>query len=145
MFMPTVVRDDWFDDFMWGFPEFRPAKKEAGEAKADLMRTDIKETEEGFTLYMDLPGFAKEDVKAQIKDGYLMIEAENNSEKEEKDEEGKFLRRERFSGRCRRSFYVGENVTESDISASFKDGVLTIGIPKKQPQVEEPKFIAIEG
>ena len=94
---------------------------------------------------MELPGFKKEDVKAQVKDGYLTIEAESRVENEENDEEGKFLRRERFVGSCRRSFFVGEEITEEDIKAKFEDGVLKMSIPKKQPVIEEPKYIAIEG
>lgn len=152
MFMPTLFRNDWFDDFMCGFPEMRPARREhrpegrLGREMGGLMKTDVKETETGYDIDMDLPGFKKEDVKAQVKDGYLVIQAESNTENEEKDEEGKFLRRERFSGSCRRTFFVGEAVTEEDIKAKFEDGVLKLSVPKKdKPAVEEPKYIAIEG
>jgi len=147
MLMPTLFRDNWFDDFMYGFPELRTNPKEAkGPSRnVGLMRSDIKETEEGYEIDMELPGFKKEDVKAQVKDGYLTIEAESRTENEEKDEEGKYLRRERFVGSCRRSFFVGEEITEEDIKAKFEDGVLKMAIPKKQPVIEEPKYIAIEG
>ena len=95
---------------------------------------------------MDLPGFNKEDVKAQVKDGYLVIEAVKNADKEDKDEDGKYIRRERFYGTCKRSFYVGEQVTEEDIKAKFENGVLTLTIPKEaKKEVEAPKYIAIEG
>lgn len=112
-----------------------------------LMRTDIKETDTGFDLTIDLPGFKKDDVQAELKDGYLTITAQTKSESEDKDEKGTYVRKERFSGKCSRTFYVGDDVNEDDIKAKFEDGVLCIDIPKKQeqPKVEEKKTIAIEG
>jgi HSP20 family molecular chaperone IbpA len=111
------------------------------------MKTDIRENETGFELDIDLPGYKKEDVKAQLKDGYLTISAESKQDNDEKDEKGKFIRRERFYGTCSRSFYVGEEVTEQDIKAKFEDGILKVSVPKKEakPEVEENKYIAIEG
>jgi HSP20 family molecular chaperone IbpA len=111
------------------------------------MKTDIRENETGFELDIDLPGYKKEDVKAQLKDGYLTISAESKQVNDEKDEKGKFIRRERFYGTCSRSFYVGEEVTEQDIKAKFEDGILKVSVPKKEakPEVEENKYIAIEG
>ena len=95
----------------------------------------------------NLPGFAKEDIKAELKDGYLTIKAETNQDNDEKDADGKYIRRERYTGSCSRSFYVGDGVTQEDIHATFKDGVLALEIPKKEaiPQEEEAKYIAIEG
>jgi plasmid maintenance system killer protein len=95
---------------------------------------------------MDLPGYAKEDVQAELKDGYMTITAEHTNQNEEKNTEGKVIRRERYQGICRRSFYVGDAVTEKDIQAKFKDGVLTLQVPKKEkePEVENKKYIAIE-
>lgn len=112
-----------------------------------LMRTDIEETDGGFELTIDLPGFKKEDVQAELKDGYLSITAQTKSESEEKDDKGTFVRKERFSGKCSRTFYVGEDIEDNDIKAKFEDGVLKIAVPKKQeqPKVEEKKTIAIEG
>jgi HSP20 family molecular chaperone IbpA len=111
------------------------------------MKTDIREHENGFELDIDLPGYKKEDVKAQLKDGYLTISAETKQNNDEKDEKGKFIRRERFYGTCSRSFYVGEDITEQDIKAKFEDGILKVSVPKKEakPEVEENKYIAIEG
>jgi HSP20 family molecular chaperone IbpA len=111
------------------------------------MQTDIEESETGYALTMNLPGFKKEDVKAELKDGYLTINASTNSSKEEKDEKGKYIRKERYSGSCSRSFYVGEAVTQEDIKAKFEDGTLKISVPKKElkPEVEEAKYISIEG
>ena len=112
-----------------------------------LMRTDIKETDGGYELTIDLPGFKKDDVQAELKDGYLTINAQTQSESEDKDEEGTYVRKERFSGKCSRTFYVGDDVEEDDIKAKFEDGVLKIAVPKKQeqPKLEEKKTIAIEG
>lgn len=112
-----------------------------------LMRTDIKETDAGFELTIDLPGFKKDDVQAELKDGYLTIAAQTQSESEDKDEKGTYVRKERFSGKCSRTFYVGDDVEEDDIKAKFEDGVLKIAVPKKQeqPKLEEKKTIAIEG
>lgn len=112
-----------------------------------LMRTDIKETDGGFELTIDLPGFKKEDVQAELKDGQLTITAQTQSESEDKDEKGTYVRKERFSGKCSRTFYVGEDIEEDDIHAKFEDGVLKIDVPKKQeqPKLEEKKTIAIEG
>jgi HSP20 family molecular chaperone IbpA len=144
MLMPTLFRNDWFDDFMDGFPT--ELTRTAGARDNGLMKTDVKENADTFVIDMDLPGFNKEDVKAQVKDGYLVIEAVKNADKEDKDEEGKYIRRERFYGTCKRSFYVGEQVTEEDIKAKFENGVLTLTIPKEaKKEVEAPKYIAIEG
>ena len=112
-----------------------------------LMRTDIKETDGGYELTIDLPGFKKDDVQAELKDGYLTINAQTQSESEDKDEEGTYVRKERFSGKCSRTFYVGDDVEQDDIKAKFEDGVLKVDVPKKQeqPKLEEKKTIAIEG
>ena len=80
-----------------------------------LMRTDIKETDGGYELTIDLPGFKKDDVQAELKDGYLTINAQTQSESEDKDEQGTYVRKERFSGKCSRTFYVGDDVEEDDI------------------------------
>ena len=109
------------------------------------MSTDVQDLGDSYQLEMELPGYAKEDLKADLKDGYLTITAQHNSEKDEKDEKGKFVRRERYTGHCQRSFYVGEGVKQEDIKASFENGVLKLLVPKKDaPAVEEKKYIAIE-
>ena len=111
------------------------------------MRTDIKDTESGYEVTMNLPGVKKEDVKAELKDGYLTISASANNSKDEKDDNGRYIRRERYSGSCSRSFYVGDQVTEADIKAKFENGTLTLLVPKmeEKPAVENKKYIAIEG
>lgn len=111
-----------------------------------LMRTDVKEHEDGFELTIDLPGFKKENVQADLKDGYLTVTAETKSESEDGDKKGTWVRKERFSGQCSRTFYVGEDIEESDIKARFENGTLVIDVPKKQPQpkLEEKRTIAID-
>lgn len=139
MLMPTIFTRDLFDDM------FDP--RYYGYQPNDLMRTDVKETESGYDVSIDMPGVKKEDVKAELTDGYLTISASVNQDNDEKDAEGRYIRRERYSGSFSRSFYVGEDVTQEDIKARFEDGTLKLSVPKKeqQPQVEEKKYIAIEG
>lgn len=151
MLAPSIFgMNDLFDDFGDVF-EFSPAFRKQVAATGNIS-SDIKELADGYQIEMELPGFAKEEVKAQLKDGYLTITAEHNAEnKEENNEEGqkkeavKYIRRERYYGKCQRSFFVGKNVTEEDINAKFENGILTMYVPKevKKPQVEE-KFITIE-
>lgn len=139
MLLPSIFGERLFDDFM-DFP-FR------GHMENNMMKTDIKDAGDHFELMMDMPGFKKEDVQAQLKDGMLTIEANTSTSNDEKDENGKYIRRERFTGSCSRSFYVGEGVTQEDIKAKFEDGILKICVPKAEdkPQIEENKYIAIEG
>ena len=114
-------------------------------SSSKLMCTDIKETEDGYSLDIDLPGFSKENIQAELKDGYLTVTATKTEEDEKKDSDGKFLRRERFRGTCKRSFYVGEYLHEGDINAQFTDGVLKLSFPKeKEPEPQQPKLISIQ-
>ncbi len=142
MLLPSVFRNDFFDDFtdFMGFSTIRNTQQNT------LMKSDVKDEGNNYSLIMDLPGFDKNDVKIHLKDGALTVEATTKSENEEKDEQGKYLRRERFQGTCTRSFFVGEHLTEEDIKAKFDGGVLTVTVPKKEakPQIEEKKYITIE-
>ena len=135
--------DTFFDDFGW------PARRTARPAvsTSTVMRTDVRETENGYELDIDLPGYKKEDVQAELKDGYLTITASANTSNDQKDSNGKYIRRERYSGTCSRRFYVGEEIEQSDIKAKFENGILKISVPKKEakPAVEENKYITIEG
>ncbi|MDY3872310.1 MAG: Hsp20/alpha crystallin family protein [Roseburia lenta] len=142
MLMPSIFGNDFMDDF-FVFPQER---KTTPTAKANLMQTDVKETETGYEVVIDLPGYRKENVNAEMKDGYLIISAATSTSDEEKSEDGKYIRRERYSGSCQRSFYVGEDITHEDIKAKFENGTLKLDIPKKeaQPKVEQKKTIAIE-
>ncbi len=139
MLMPSIFGENLFDDWM-SFP-FRNFNTNS------LMKTDIRETDGSFELDIDMPGFNKEDLKAELKEGYLTISASTNKDNGEKDENGKYIRRERYVGSCSRSFYVGEDSKQDDIKAKFENGILKISVPKKesQPKVEEDKHIAIEG
>ena len=144
MLMPSIFGENLFDEF---FDDFvRPVKSNTTAIPA-VMRTDVRENATGYELDIDLPGYKKEDVQAQLKDGYLTITATSKTNNEEKDDAGKYIRRERYYGTCSRSFYVGEDIQQEDIKANFEDGILKIGIPKKEakPVVEENKYIAIEG
>ena len=155
MLMPSIFNNNLFDDDWFGFPfygyadkaENRAEKKLYGHHANNLMKTDIKEMKDGYELEIDLPGFKKDEVTAELKDGYLTVSAETNTKKDEKAEDGKYIRRERYSGSCSRSFYVGEDVQQEDIKAEFKHGILKLFVPKKEakPAVEEKKHIAIEG
>ncbi len=153
MLMPSVFGENLFDDFFGGFPfyddkEMRNAEKKLYGRKADhLMKTDIKEMENGYELMIDLPGFKKEEVRAALENGYLTISAEKSLDKEEEEKEtGRYIRRERYSGSCTRSFYVGEGLTQQDIKGEFKHGILTLFVPKKEAKaITESKYISIEG
>lgn len=146
MLMPNIFGENLFDDFMDDFM-LRGANKNPMTRNAQIaMKTDIKETDDNYEIEIDLPGFKKEDVKAQLKDGYLTISAESSNTQEEKDDKGRYIRRERYTGAMSRSFYVGKNLTEEDIHAKFENGILKVSLPKEQPKkIEENKYIAIEG
>lgn len=146
MLMPSIFRNSIFDDLMDDFtvPAFR-GNTLFGSTR-NLMKTDIKETDKGYELAIDLPGFKKEDVKAQLKDGYLTISAARDENRDKKDKKDNYLWKERYYGSTSRSYYVGENVTEEDIHAKFEDGILRLSVPKKETEkVEENKYISIEG
>lgn len=150
MLMPSIFGENLFDDFM-DFPfekEFFGRRNPLyGKNEKNLMKTDVKETDESYEVDIDLPGFKKEEISAKLEDGYLTISAAKGLEKEEMDEKsGKYIRRERYTGQCSRSFYVGNAVTEADIRAKFEDGILKLSVPKKDAQqIETKKYIAIEG
>ena len=104
--------------------------------------------DDGYEVVVDLPGFTKDEVQATLENGYLTISAEKGLDKDEKEKEsGRYIRKERYAGACSRSFYVGEDITEEDIKAEFKHGLLKLFVPKKEakPAVEQKKTISIEG
>ena len=153
MLMPSIFGENLFDD-VFGFPFYDDKanreiqKKLYGHHAANLMKTDIKEKKDGYELEIDLPGFKKDEVKAELKDGYLTVSAVKGLDKDEQDKEtGKYIRRERYAGSCQRSYYVGDDVTEEDIKGEFKHGILKLFVPKKEAkkEVEEKKYISIEG
>ena len=130
-----------FDD-MWNDPFFTRSYE---RSSSQVMRTDIHEKDGNYVVEMELPGYAKEDIKADLKDGYLTITAHKNETKEEKDAKGNCIHKERYTGTCNRSFYVGEELTQEDIKAAFTDCVLKLQFPKEvKKQEEQPKLITIE-
>ena len=128
---------DFFNDFFDGFFSGTPAR-----ALGQAMKTDIRENEHDYILDIDVPGFGKEDIKISLENGYLTVEAKKEESKEEKANH--YLRRERTVGSAARSFFVGEDVAEHDVKASFDKGVLSLSIPKQGTNVKAKKFIAIE-
>lgn len=149
MMLPTIFGENLFDDFMDDAFErnfFGGRNPLYGKHSKNLMKTDVKETETGYELDIDMPGFKKDEISAHLEDGYLTVSAAKGVDKDEKDNEGRYIRRERYSGSMTRSFYVGNAVTEEDIKAKYEDGILSLSIPKKDPKaVEAKKYIAIEG
>ena len=114
-------------------------------ASSQIMKTDIHEKDGNYMIEMELPGYAKENIKADLKDGYLTVTAAKNESKEEKDSKGNCVRKERYTGTCNRSFYVGKEATQENINASFQDGILTLQVPKNVKKAEEqPKLITIQ-
>lgn len=132
---------DLFDE-MFRDPFFtRPFENSSSQ----IMKTDIHEREGNYLVEMELPGYKKEDIKADLKDGYLTITAHKNETKEEKDARGKCIHKERYTGTCNRSFYVGDALTQEDIKAAFNDGMLRLQFPKEiHKQEEQPRLITIE-
>ena len=129
---------DLFDDF-FGRDFFSAGTN-------SLMRTDIKEQKEKYVIEIDLPGFEKDNVQVDLQDGYLKVSAQVEQKNDAGDEGSRFMRRERFYGQCSRSFYVGDDVKREDVKAAFKNGVLTLSVPKVQEQEKLPEstHIAIE-
>ena len=145
MLMPSIFGEDLFDDFM-GYPTGRQAAANAYPQVKDMMKTDIRETDKSYELDVDLPGFKKDEIQVQLKDGYLVLSAAKGLDKDEKDKEGNYIRRERYAGSMSRSFYVGDAVSEEDIHAKYEDGILKLSVPKKAPEkIEKDGYIAIEG
>ncbi len=154
MMTPSIFGENLFDDFfdfpVWDDRAMQKAQKKLyGHHAANMMKTDVQELEDHFEVDIDLPGFKKDELSLELKDGYLIISAAKGLDKNEKERKtGKFVRRERYTGSMSRYFYVGEDVKQEDIHAKYERGVLKLSIPKieqKKTQVEEKKYIAIEG
>ena len=155
MLMPSIFGENLFDDFFGDFPFYYDGramkdteKKLYGRKANHIMKTDIKEMDNGYELVVDLPGFKKDEIQASLENGYLTISAEKGLDKDEQEKEtGHYIRKERYAGACSRSFYVGEAVKQEDIKAEFKHGILTMFVPKKEakPAVEQKNGISIEG
>ena len=146
MLMPSVYGRDFFDDLMdgFGFPDVN--KKLYGRHAKNMMKTDIRETDEGYEVIMDLPGFKKDEIEVQLENGYLTVSAAKGLDKDEADKKGKYICRERYAGEMSRSFYVGEDILDTDIHARFENGILKLDVRKKEAKaVETKKHVAIEG
>ena len=144
MLMPSIFgenlfNDDWMD---FGFPEVDKALY--GKHANNVMKTDVKETDTGYEVDIDLPGFKKDEIKLELDNGYLTISAAKGLDKDETDKEtGKYIRRERYAGNLSRSFYIGD-VKQEDVKAAFKNGILSISVPKEDKKAkEEKKYITI--
>lgn len=135
---------DLFDEF-FNDPFFSSAADSRDDSrKLPVMRTDIREKDGNYLMEIELPGFKKEDIKAELKDGYLTITAAASNSNEEKDDKGKVVHRERYTSSCKRTFFVGEQIRQEDIKAAFEDGILKLQVPKDAPKIEQsPKYIDI--
>lgn len=150
MLMPSIFGENLFDDdwMDFGFDRDFWGNKNPlyGKNAKNIMKTDIRDLEHGYELDVDLPGFKKDEIAVSLDNGYLTISAEKGLDKDQKDDKGKYIRRERYAGSMQRSFYVGDEVTQEEIKAKFEDGILRLSIPKKDVKaVENKKTIAIEG
>ena len=148
--LPSIFRDNLFDD-MFDFDDFdkefnRMMRPLYGKHAQNMMKTDVRETDNSYELDIDLPGFKKDEIKVELDNGYLSISAAKGLDKDEEKKDGKYIRRERYAGQCSRSFYVGNGVHQDDIHAKYEDGILKLSIPKKAQQtVEQKNYISIEG
>ena len=147
--VPSIYGENMFDEFFDNNGFFGSHSPLFGKNSKNLMKTDIRETDDAkaYRFAVELPGFKKDEISLDIKDGYLTIAAQKGLDKDEQDKKGRVLRQERYAGACSRSFYVGDQVKENDIHANYQNGTLCIQVPKieAQPQVESKHQIAIEG
>ena len=145
MLMPSIFGENLFNDWMdFGFPEVEKALY--GKHASHEMKTDVRETDSGYEVDIDLPGFKKDEINIQLDNGYLSISAAKGLDKDEQDKEGKYIRKERYAGSMSRSFYVGNAITQDDIKAKYESGILRLSVPKKAAEeIESAKRIAIEG
>ena len=130
--LPSIFGEDLFDDF-YPFGLMNTGRTEEalyGKHARNLMKTDVREKEDSYELDMDLPGFKKDEITVDLKNGYLTIGVSKGLDKDQKDADGKYIRRERYAGACSRSFYVGTAVRPEDIGAKYEDGILKLSVPK---------------
>lgn len=153
MLLPRLFGEDLFDemDELMNWPDekefFGRRNPLYGKHAKNLMKTDVRENEDTYEIDVDLPGFKKEEISVSLENGYLSIGANKSLDKDETDKKGNYIRRERYSGSCSRSFYVGDAVEQEDVAAKFEDGILRLTVRKKEVQKVEQKdnHIAIEG
>ena len=133
--LPSIFGENLFDDFFSDpFGMMVPQGRDPlyGKHAKNLMKTDVRETEGTYELDVDLPGFTKDEVNVELKNGYLTIQASKGLDKDESDKKGKYIRQERYAGACSRSFYGGEDVEAGEVAAKFENGILQLSIPKKE-------------
>ena len=152
MMMPRIFGENLFDDFMndFAFPDFTDSanieKALYGKHAKNIMKTDVKDTENGYEVDIDLPGFKKDEITMKLENGTLTVSAAKGLDKDEEQKDKKYVRRERYAGSLTRSFYVGDHVTVQDVHPKYENGILSFTVPKENKQVEEKeKFIEIEG
>ena len=144
--VPSIYGENMFDEFFDNNGFFGSHSPLFGKNSKNLMKTDIRETDDAkaYRFAVELPGFKKDEISVELKDGYLTVSAAKGLDKDEKDKQGKYIRQERYAGACSRSFYVGEAVQPGEVHAKYEDGILRIDVPKKEAQaVESPSRIAI--
>ena len=146
MLLPSIFGESLFDDMFDFDKEFNRMNRALyGKHSRNMMKTDVRETENSYELDIDLPGFKKDEINVQLDNGYLNISAAKGLDKDEEKKNSKYIRRERYAGAMSRTFYVGDNLTQQDIKAKFEDGILKISVPKKDvQQVAQNNHIAIE-
>ena len=147
--LPSIFGENLFDDW-FGFPSFPEMRdidrKLYGRRASREMRTDVQEHEDRYEVDIDLPGFAKDEIGLHLENGYLTVSAAKQMDKDHTDKKGKLIRQERYAGSLQRSFYVGDNLTEQDVTARFENGVLSLNVPKQEARkLPEKKVIMIEG
>ena len=147
--MPSIfgenLFDDFFDDDFSMFPALTGHNPLYGKHAKNLMKTDVRETENTYELDIDLPGFKKDEISIDLKDGYLSISAAKGLDRDQEDKKGKYIRQERYAGACSRSFFVGEGAEPKDVSAKFEDGIMKISLPKQvKKELPQSPRIAIE-
>ena len=149
MMMPSIFGENLFDDWM-DFPfenEFFGKKNPLyGKHAKNMMKTDVRETDNSYEVDIDLPGFKKDEISVELKDGYLTINAAKGLDKDQKDKDGSYIRRERYAGSMTRSFFVGNGITKEEIHAKYENGIMMLSVPKKAAKaVENNHYISIEG
>ena len=149
MLTPRIFTENLFDDLFDEFP-FNSMenfdRKLYGKHASREMLTDVREHEDHYEVEIDLPGFKKEEITVELKNGYLTITAAKGVDENEENKKGKIVRQERYSGVMQRSYYVGEEMTNEDIKAKYEDGVLKLNIPKQDvKKIPEKHTISIEG
>ena len=148
--LPSIFGENLLDEFFdepWEKNLFGARNPLYGKHAKNLMKTDVKETGDHYEVDIDLPGFQKDEISVELQNGYLTIQAAKGLDRDQKDQEGRYIRQERYSGTCSRSFYVGDAVKKEDIHAKFEDGILHIVLPAPQQQKAlpaNPNLIEIE-